>query len=853
MNNDKLTMNLVENVTESSLDKQLIIDDLEKSKNRLDKITAVITQNISNKELDNIPVDPLISVLTRETVYRVLVVGSGGREHAIVEALSKSQFNVEIYNTGTHSNPGITSICKKINLTQDINEIVQFAVQINVSFVIVGPEIYLEKDLVGLLHKNKIKCFGPTAELAQIETSKSFARHLMTSLNMNDNSPDYRYFTEYNEDKIKAYFKKLDNQYVIKADGLYSGKGVKVMGIDLHTEQEALDYCYNLFRNDTIFLVEEKLVGEEFSAMSFTDGTTTYHMPIVKDYKRLKNGDTGSQTGGMGSFTMENHQMPFLTDSDVKIANNINTKILKGLQDTTKAIYQGVIYGSYIKTATGIKVIEFNSRFGDPEGINILSILQTDFMEICLRVVNTALKFFDIKYRNEASMVIYSVPQGYPKTEHKHREIYTYNVQNHQNIMYASVKLHDDSDKMTLIGSRAVACIGKGPNLSTARLEALNEIKNIYGPVEHRTDIGADIISNSAIDIGYTYGNAGVSIDTNTKVVESIRELVESTHDKQVLSKHGDFSGLVNFGGGIMSISVDGTGTKSILVEQFLGVEKGYESLGYDVVNHGINDCLVSGAKPFAFLDYFASSKVDPAAVKYFVKGIRDACQPVECRIMGGETAEMPSVYIEGCSDLVGVMIGRIANKKKMIDPSKIKAGDLVYAWGSTGPHTNGYTLIRKILKDSNIMNSFNNVDKKIEDKQRQRFIKFLTSPHGSYYDEYNSYVGAGININGMVHITGGGLIENPPRILPHNLKMVLHKKRIIPGKHFDLLQQYGKITDDEMYRTFNCGVGMLIIVNESDRTKVEMVNKYREWSNYIWKIGTIMECNENESQIQIR
>lgn len=821
-----------------------VLVELEETQERLDMLTTIVTQNLSNAETKNMETDPLASILAKKSVYNVLVVGCGGREHAIIKALTRSKFNITIYNTGHYCNPGIQYMCKNILLTTKTSKVISYAVDIKADLVIIGPENYLECNLAGELSELNIPCFGPSEKLAKIETNKSYARHLMTDLKFNKFIPKYRYFIEYNESNIMAYFKELNNNFVVKANGLCSGKGVKIMHKDFNTIDQALVYCNQLFKEDKVFLVEEKLEGKEFSAMSFVDGHTISHMPLVMDYPRANDDDTGEQTGGMGSITMADHKLPFVTQEDLDTVQNINQNVILKIQTDNNELYKGVLYGSYMKTDSGIKLIEFNSRFGDPEAINILGILDCDFMELCLRVVNSCLKLFKINYRNTASVVVYNAPIGYPKSIHADREIYTYGIDRPEDVYYAGIKIcNQKTEKMVLTGSRAIACIGYGNSLTDARRDVYSHINKIYGPLYHRKDIGKNIGHLSDTSKMDAYSVAGVNVDTNTEVVESIREIVESTHDSKVLSKHGDFSGLLQVKNGILSLSIDGTGTKSLLLTKFLDDDVAYNSLGQDIVNHCINDCLVSGALPYAFLDYFASSRINPKLVKAFLTGIRDACKPVNCRIMGGETAEMPSIYNEECSDLVGVMMGYLPNKKALIDTSKISAGDSVFAWGSSGPHTNGYSLIRKIINDTQIL-------AELSEDERTEFIKYLIAPHTSYYEEYQRYLDANIKINGMVHITGGGIIENVPRVLPHGLKMCINIKKLYMPTSFKLLQSYGNISDDDMYRTFNCGIGMVVIVPRQAEKYVNAVSKHSNWK-HIWKLGSIKEKYENESTIE--
>ena len=252
--------------------------------------------------------------------------------------------------------------------------------------------------------------------------------------------------------------------------------------------------------------------------------------------------------------------------------------------------------------------------------------------------------------------------------------------------------------------------------------------------------------------------------------------------------------------------TIDGVGTKTSFLPKLLPPEEAYYIMGQDIVNHGVNDILVKGATPLMFLDYIASSKLDPKIVSTIILGMSDALIKHQCPLMGGETAEMPDVYNDNSYDIVGTMIGKI-NEENIIDGKRdVSIGNIIIGLPSVSPHTNGYTLIRKLFeKYSYNRNSvvFN-----------EEFLTWITRPHKSYYNEINTLLSNEIKINALCHVTGGGFIENPIRVIPDNIGIDFYTDRIMDPK-FNYLQQLLGISDYSMYKTFNCGIGMLIFIND--------------------------------------
>ena len=417
----------------------------------------------------------------------ILVIGSGAREHAIARSINKSKVLNKLFCFASNRNPGIEEISEILEIGNiiDPHTVSDFAAEHSIDLAIIGPEAPLANGVVDELQKNNIQCVGPTKNLAQIETSKSFTRDLLRKYNI-PGCPDYQTFTDLTN--VSEYLNTLGENYVVKFDGLMGGKGVKVSGEHIYSHSEAIEYCKQIIENGGQFVIEEKLIGEEFSLMSFCDGENLIHMPPVQDHKRAYENDTGPNTGGMGSYNDANQSLPFLKSKEINSAKAINIATAKALKKEFEIGYKGILYGGFIATADGVKVIEYNARFGDPEAMNIFSLLESDFIDICNSITDGTLDKCDAVFSNKATVCKYAVPEGYPNSPVKGELIDISKVKNSDQLYLASV----DIKKNSLIesGSRTVAVVGIADTLQEAESIAEDDIKQIEGPLFHRTDIG---------------------------------------------------------------------------------------------------------------------------------------------------------------------------------------------------------------------------------------------------------------------------------------------------------------------------------------------------------------------------
>lgn len=333
-----------------------------------------------------------------------------------------------------------------------------------------------------------------------------------------------------------------------------------------------------------------------------------------------------------------------------------------------------------------------------------------------------------------------------------------------------------------------------------------------------------------------TYSDAGVDIDAATRATDRIKELARRTFNERTLSEIGSFGGM--FDGAFPSIkqpvlvaSADGVGTK-LKIAFVTGV---HNTVGRDLVNHCVNDILVQGARPLFFLDYIATGKLQPDVVAAIVEGVTNGCRENGCVLLGGETAEMPDFYSEGEYDIAGFIVG-VVDREKIIDGKSIAAGDVLLALPSVGLHTNGYSLARKLFFEVAGYEVTTELD-----ELEMTAGEALLQPHPSYLKPLDPLLDSGM-IKGLAHITGGGLTDNIPRILPEGCAVEIKKDSWPVLPVFKLMQKLGNVSEPEMYRTFNMGVGMVIVTSAENAVALE--SELREAVGGVYRIGVVIKGN---------
>ncbi len=423
---------------------------------------------------------------------KVLTVGGGAREHAIVSSLVKS--GAKVYSSMSNKNPGIVGLAEEHLLCSDtdIPKVSQWAEEKGVEMAVIGPEAPLGKGIVDELESRGIICASPFKKAAQLEISKEFMRELMKRYEL-PGRVDFEVFDDMVA--IEDFLSHYEGELVVKPVGLTGGKGVKVMGEHLLSKRDVIDYCRKVLKNEiggeSKVILEEKLEGEEFTLQVFTDGINVIPTPLVQDHKRLYEGDEGPNTGGMGSYSMEDGLLPFVDEDAYEQALAIIKATLLAMEKEGRK-YKGVLYGQFMLTAKGPKIIEFNCRWGDPEAMNILPLLKSDYLSLCEGMAKGDISEIEAEFEKKCSVCKYIVPEGYGfesvpgnKLSVDEKGIEEAGAR----LFYASVD-EKDGDIYTTT-SRSLAVVGFAETMEDAESSSERALSCIQGKGIHmRHDIG---------------------------------------------------------------------------------------------------------------------------------------------------------------------------------------------------------------------------------------------------------------------------------------------------------------------------------------------------------------------------
>ena len=724
---------------------------------------------------------------------RVLVVGAGGREHALADAAGRSPTVTEVW--GAPGNAGFRADRVVDIAADDTASLLAFCRRAAIDLVIVGPEIALAAGLVDVLSAAGIAAFGPMRAAAELEWSKAAARAFCSRHRLP--SPEYGVFAD--TAAAKAWFASFGRRIVVKASGLAAGKGV-IVPADRAATLTAID----AMTGD--FVLEELLEGEEVSLLAFSDGRHVVAMPPAQDHKRIGEGDTGPNTGGMGAYAPAPGCPPELVK---QLIADVLQPTIDGLR-TEGHPYVGVLYAGLMLTADGPKVLEFNCRFGDPEAQALLPLLDTDLLEVIDACLAGRLDETEVRWRDEASCAVVLASTGYPGSVTTGHPITGLDAARATGarVFYGATSRHDD--RIVTSGGRVVTVVGMGVDVAEAREQAYGAAGAVaFDGRTMRRDIGWRALARSTGG----YASAGVDIDAGNRAVALMKNAVERTHGPAVLRGLGAFGGV--FDAAVLSelrepvlvASTDGVGTK-VMVAAAAGRAG---TVGTDIVNHCINDVLVQRARPLFFLDYIASGHLDPSMVASIVASMADACAAAGCALLGGETAEMPGVYREGHFDIAGTLVG-VAEKSRLLPRTDIAPGDVLLALASNGPHTNGYSLLRRVFAGLPL--------DAVPPPLEEPLVDALLAPHRSYLKPLEAVLATDF-VKALVHITGGGLPENLPRALPPGCGALVRLGSWPVPPLFRLVREVAGLDAYELHRTLNMGVGMVIVASANDAAAI--------------------------------
>jgi phosphoribosylamine--glycine ligase len=431
---------------------------------------------------------------------KVLLVGGGAREHAIAVALKRNS-QIRLYAAMKNRNPGIMGLSEKVSNHDEmkVEKTVDFAEKSGIDFAFIGPESPLAAGTADSLEEADIPCIGPKKTLARIESDKEFMRGLLDKYNIPCNLA-HRAF-----DSIEMAFEYLDEvggEVAVKPVGLTGGKGVKVVGEQLNNTEEAKTYVKEVIEGGIgggKVLLEERAVGEEFTLQAFVDGKNVALMPAVQDHKRAYEGDVGHNTGGMGSYSDSNSLLPFIGRSVYDEAGEVIKKTVKALKEETGQEYRGILYGQFM-LGRGLKLIEFNCRFGDPEAMNVLSIMNSDMGEVCEAIIDGSLG--RVEFDGKATVCKYVVPEGYglKSMGGQRLKVDTGAINAAGGVVYYAA-VNEENGQIYTTTSRSVGVVGIAGTIEDAERTCEEAIQHVSGEhIYHRKDIGTKELINKKLE-----------------------------------------------------------------------------------------------------------------------------------------------------------------------------------------------------------------------------------------------------------------------------------------------------------------------------------------------------------------
>ncbi|KAA8643228.1 bifunctional aminoimidazole ribotide synthase/glycinamide ribotide synthase [Aspergillus tanneri] len=794
---------------------------------------------------------------------RVLIVGNGGREHAFAWKLSQSPRVEIIYVAPGNGGTGLGAFSKITNANVKGNDypgLVAFAQKNGVNLVVPGPEAPLVDGIQGYFQAVGIRCFGPSKAAARMEGSKTFSKDFMKRHHI----PTAAYENFYDYELARKYLDTVSHSVVIKADGLAGGKGVVIPASKEEAHQALhemmLDHQFGEAGKEVV--IEEYLEGDELSVLTFSDGYTIRSLPAAQDHKRIFDGDQGPNTGGMGCYA----PTPI---SSKAVLEEIDRTIVQPSVDGMRRDgfpFVGILFTGLMMTKDGPKVLEYNVRGGDPETQTLLPLLSddTDLAEIMVACTEHWLDGVSINIKPSFSTTVIAVAGGYPGSYAKGKTITLGPVPEDTLIFHAGTTLA--GNELHTSGGRVIAATATASTLEEAVRKSYAGVSTIhFEDVFYRKDIAHRAFkqrdATASQQQSLTYASAGVSIDAGNDLVNKIKSSVSQTKRPGTDAVIGGFGGLFSLAAANSAYhphsptligAIDGVGTK-LKIAHTVGI---HDTVGIDLVAMNVNDLVVQGAEPLFFLDCYSCGKLDVGMASAFVTGVANGCVQAGCALIGGETAEMPGLFVDDTYDAVGAAVGAInttGDNARAILPetAAMKPGDVLLALASSGPHSNGYSLVRKIVERSGLsyndpapfsMPSSNgplSLGRALLNPTRiyvKPVLKALTIPSSS---------GSSSAIKGLAHITGGGLTDNVPRMLPSKLAAHINVAAWQLPSVFAWLKQTGNVTAPEMARAFNCGVGMVIAVEKGSEAAVkDLLQKEGET---VYEIGELKSRNEGE------
>ncbi|KAK4146364.1 phosphoribosylglycinamide synthetase [Dichotomopilus funicola] len=770
---------------------------------------------------------------------RILLIGNGGREHALAWKLAQSPLVESII--AVPGNGGTAGVPKVVNSSavaaDDYPGLVELARKNAVNLVVPGPEAPLVDGVEGFFRDAGIPVFGPSKEAARMEGSKTFSKDFMKKHNIP--TAAYENFSDF--EAASRYIQSVNHNVVIKATGLAAGKGVLIP----QTKEEALQGLKEIMQDKSFgsagdeVVIEEFLVGDELSILSFCDGTTIKSLPAAQDHKRIGDGDTGLNTGGMGCYAPTQLATPQLI---ARVEREILQPTIDGMRKDGFP-FRGCLFTGLMIAPDGTpKTLEYNVRFGDPETQTVLPLLESDLAKIMYACAGPVpyLEDIQIKVSSKFSTTVVVAAPGYPESYPKNIPMQVADAPEGINIFHAGTKLSDGS--LFTSGGRVIAATAQGNSLREAVDKAYEGVKLInFDRMYYRRDIAHRAFraaEAASADGKLTYAQSGVSIDAGNELVSRIKAAVATTRRPGADAIIGGFGGEVDLsaaghpGAPIIVGAIDGVGTKLIIAQKM----NKHDTVGIDLVAMNVNDLVVQGAEPFMFLDYYGCSRLDVSVATSFVEGVAKGCLAAGCALVGGETAEMPDLYTGDDYDAAGAAIGVMRAPQRLPRRDAMVEGDVLLGLASSGVHSNGFSLVRRIIASRGLQ--YTDPCPWSTSSPPQTVGDALLTPTRIYVKPLLTALSNVPNaIKGMAHITGGGLTENIPRMLPPHLSGEVDIGSWDVPAVFNWLGQL--VEPAEMARAFNNGLGMVLAVDAARAEEVAAVLKKE--GETVWTVGRLV------------
>ncbi|XP_053164894.1 trifunctional purine biosynthetic protein adenosine-3-like [Hemicordylus capensis] len=778
---------------------------------------------------------------------RVLVIGSGGREHALAWKLATSpqvkQVLVAPGNAGTAANGKISNSAV---LTSNHTILVQFCKDHNIGLVVAGPEALLAAGIVDDLVAAGVRCFGPTAKAAQLGTNRSFGNVFLDQHGI----PAARWNTFTNPQEACTFITSADfPALVVKPSGLGPTKEVVIAS----SREEACKAAQEILQ-DNIFgdiretvIIEELLKGEEFTYLCFVDGVTFAPMPPVQVQKRLLDGDQGPSTIGMGAYGPVPQISQVLLE---KITSTLVQHILDCMKQEGMS-YAGVLQIEFILTKDGVKVLNCSCHFGELQCQVVLQLLRNDLYEVMQATINGTLCDFTLAWSDNCTAVsIVMASDGCPEHYNKGKEITGLLQAKERGLEIFHGATITQDDKVVTNGNRVLTVTAVKKDLMSALEEAYNGLAAIYfHGATYRKDVGYQAMRFLGHFMSPSYED---------RIADSIACHV-LLHSSKLPAANGFKSEIAGSRGhqGRFPAAFDLRASgycDPILVSQTKGIGtklkiaqlcNKHNMIGQDLVAMCVNDILVHGAEPLFFLDYFACGKLDVGIAQAITDGIAEACKLAGCALLGRETNEMPNMCSPGEYNLIGFAVGAVERGRKLPQQERIVDGDILIGIASSGLHSQGFSLVRKILLTSSL-HYFSPVPGACG---AQTLGEQLLTPAKIYSKVLLPVLRSG-NVKAYIHIAEGGILGSLSQILPEQFSVVLDAHNWKIPEVFSWLQEEGSLSGGEMAQMFNCGIGAVLVVEKEVAGRILTdVQKYED----AWLIGKVIRHLAGSPLVEIK